>query len=89
MRSRADELRKQHRKAFAWALAAAAALHVVIFLFLPGLRTDSEWSADPELLGVNARGGTLVDVRFGPPLIALAGGDAWQEPPGRRLQIVR
>ncbi|MDX1396830.1 MAG: hypothetical protein R3195_20820 [Gemmatimonadota bacterium] len=89
MRSRADELRRQHRKALAWALAAAAALHVVIFLFLPGLRNDSEWSADPELLGVNARGGTLVDVRFGPPLITIAGGAVWQEPPERVLQVVR
>ena len=72
MRSRAEELRKQHRKALAWALAAAAAIHVAIFLVLPGLRPDATWTATPELEGIDASGGALVDVRFGPPLITIA-----------------
>ena len=89
MKSRADELRTQHRKVLAWALTAAAVLHVGLFLLLPGLRTEATWSADTQLEGVNAVGGTPVDVRFGPPLITTAEGAVVQEPPERRLQVVR
>ena len=89
MKSRADELRKQHRTVLAWALAAAAALHVGFFLLLPGLRTEATWNANAHLEGVDATGGDPVDVRFGPPAITASDGAVVQEPPERRLQIVR
>jgi len=89
MRSRADELRRQHRKVLGWALAAAVAIHLVIFLLLPGLRTDASWVASTELEGVPAIGEAMVDVRFGPPLITTPDGTLVQEPPERRLQVVR
>lgn len=89
MRSRAEELRKQHRKVLAWALAAAAVFHVGLFLLHPGLRSEATWTANARLEGVDAVGGAAVDVRFGPPRITAPDGTVVQEPPERRLQVVR
>lgn len=89
MKSRADELRKQHRRMLAWALAAAGGLHAVLFLLLPGLPTEATWSPDPQLEGVPAIDEGMVDVRFGPPQITTADGAVVQEPSERRLQVVR
>lgn len=89
MRTRSEELRRRHRRVLAWSLAAAALLHVVVFLVLPGLRTEGMDVGDGRLEGVNASRGALVDVLFGPPEISEADGTTWQEPPERRLQVVR
>lgn len=89
MRSRADELRKQHRKVLSWALAAAAGLHVVLILLVPGLPIEETWTEEDQLEGVAAIGEDMVDVRFGPPQITMEDGTVVQEPPERRLQVVR
>lgn len=89
MKSRAEELRRQHRKVLFWAIGVAAVLHVVAFLALPGFRNEVTWISGEDLVGVDPIDGSPVDVRFGPPLISAPDGSVAQEPPERTLQVVR
>jgi len=89
MKSRAEQLRRQHRRVLAWGFSVAAILHIGAFLLLPGLRTESAGISKLVLEGVPAVGGAMVDVRFGPPEIRRPDGAIVREPSQRTLQVVR
>jgi len=89
MTTRSEQLKRQHRKVLWWAFGIAAALHVIAFLVLPGLRSSRVPVSELELEGVPGIGDAMVDVRFGPPAITGADGTVTIEPPERILQVVR
>lgn len=89
MKSRAQELRRKHRRILIGAFGVAIVLHVAGFFLLGGIRTEPELVFEPELEGIPAVGGAMVDVRFGPPFITLPDGTVEREPPERTLQVVR
>jgi hypothetical protein len=90
MTSRAEQLRAHHRRVLAWSLGAAAVVHVAVFAITPAFRAKPLGGSDVPLepghpVGANA----TVDVHFGPPLVLLPDGEAWQEPPDRVLEAQR
>jgi hypothetical protein len=74
--SRSAELRQRHRRVSRWSLGIAVLLHVLVFMFWPGLRVESPDVSDPESrVGEPAQGRpTYVEATFGPPDIFEADG---------------
>lgn len=89
--TRSEELRRRNRRVFAASMAAAAAIHVGVFVAFPGVRPDPTWSrvvepSDPGEPADLATSWELVDVFFGPPAVVEDDGTLWQEPPERVLE---
>jgi hypothetical protein len=91
MPNRLDERRRRDREILSLGVAVAAGLHVVAFVFLPGLPESEVAPAEIEVDRAEVVGGRAIplDVFFGPPTIEDARGDAYLEPPTRVLSTQR
>lgn len=89
MPSRAEELRKKHRRILACSLGVAALLHIGFFVFAPS-GSGSGWELQPTFdTTATAQAGDpgQLAVVFGPPKITLEDGTVRQEPPDRTLEV--
>lgn len=89
MPNRREQHRRSARRIFRWSLAVAVALHVIVFLTVPGLRTSvvaafRDQTGDPDLPSA-----LPLDLFFGPPSIENASGELLLEPPERVLHTDR
>lgn len=86
--TRSRELRRRNRRVLAASMAVAAAIHAVVLLGFPDLRTDVPSTTEVELEGAPDLFATWnwVDATFGPPEIIAEDGTVWFEPPDRVLE---
>ena len=91
MATRAEELRRQHRRVYGASLLIAVVLHVVAFITFPGLRGEVIVTPDLELDTVGNVGvaNAWVDLLFGPTEVRIAGDAHWTAPPERFLEADR
>lgn len=91
MGTRSEQLRRRHRKILAGSLAGAALLHLAVFLLMPEFRADPLFGSDAERDTVSVVGlaNASVEILFGPPIIRVADGSTWTEPPDRVLPAER
>ena len=84
MRGR-QERNRSERRVLGWSLAVAAVLHVLAFLYLPGLRPSEceDFEDDTDELAVVTGAAIPLDLFFGPPVIRNVEGDLAFEPPER------
>ena len=86
MKTRSAELRNRERKIFAWSLAAAVVIHLVVVWLSPEF--EIEVLAENDEDGSGGTGiPTFVDVLFGPPEISESDGTVSREPADRVLQV--
>ena len=89
MATRREQHRKSARRIFLWSLALAVALHMVVFLTVPGLRVSVVAAFRDQADNPDLPSALHLDLFFGPPAIENASGELLLEPPERILRTDR
>ncbi len=91
MPTRSQQLRKRHRRIFAWSLALAAVAHVAVFVLTPAFRAKAPTGREIEVLTADKGDfpGISVELVFGPPTISALDGTVWPEPLDHQLLAAR